>query len=138
MPRYKLTVAYDGTNFHGWQKQHPPGEQPLRTVQGVLEEAVVDAVREEVLRVYGVSPDGTATDDIPLDVVWLGDPGAPDPATFSPDGDFSMMRFGGVFDGFVGFTGFLRVQCAPRYADDVLGMRPFIKAKLKAQGAPKD
>lgn len=66
---------------------------------------ILDAVREEVLRVYGVSPDGTATDDIPLDVVWLGDPGAPDPATFSPDGDFSMMRFGGVFDGFVGFSG---------------------------------
>ena len=54
MPRYKLTVAYDGTNFHGWQKQHPPGEQPLRTVQGVLEEAVVDAVREEV-NVLGAS-----------------------------------------------------------------------------------
>ena len=48
MPRYKVTVAYDGTAFHGWQKQEPPGEEPLRTVQGVLEEAVRRVVREPV------------------------------------------------------------------------------------------
>ena len=48
MPRYRLTIAYDGTDFHGWQKQHPPGEEPLRTVQGVMEEAIVAVVRERV------------------------------------------------------------------------------------------
>jgi tRNA pseudouridine38-40 synthase len=66
MPRHKLVVAYDGTNFHGWQKQFRsevvseelqsagtplPGTgatdpAPLRTVQSVVEEAVRMVVRE--------------------------------------------------------------------------------------------
>jgi tRNA pseudouridine38-40 synthase len=49
-----LTVAYEGTDFSGWQKQHPPGEPPLRTAQGVLEQAVRQVVREEV-SVHGAS-----------------------------------------------------------------------------------
>jgi len=39
--RYKLAVAYDGTEFHGWQKQTPPDEEPLRTVAGELEAVLV-------------------------------------------------------------------------------------------------
>ncbi len=55
MPRYRLTVAYDGTHFHGWQKQRgDEGEEDLRTAQGVLEEAVRKAVREPV-NVVGAS-----------------------------------------------------------------------------------
>ena len=52
--RIKLTVAYDGTSFYGWQKQHPPDESPLRTAQGVLEAAVRDVIREPV-SVHGAS-----------------------------------------------------------------------------------
>lgn len=82
MPRYKLTIAYDGTNFCGWQKQEPldscagpegepPGIPPysaqtplipsaregrvaLRTVQGVVEQAVRGVCREPV-EVLGAS-----------------------------------------------------------------------------------
>ena len=49
MPRYKLTVAYEGTNFHGWQKQEPREKPPLRTAQGVLERVVSGVVREPVI-----------------------------------------------------------------------------------------
>ena len=46
--RYKLTLAYDGTLFHGWQKQAPPGKDPLRTVQGVVEQAIREVARQPV------------------------------------------------------------------------------------------
>ena len=49
MPRYKLTVAYEGTDFHGWQKQEPREQPPLRTAQGVLERIVSQVVREPIV-----------------------------------------------------------------------------------------
>jgi len=46
--RYKMLVAYDGTDFHGWQTQNRPGKPSLRTVQEVMEKAVTTVVREPV------------------------------------------------------------------------------------------
>lgn len=54
MARYRLLLAYDGTDFHGWQRQEPPGMEPLRTVQGELQRVVQDVVREP-LTVVGAS-----------------------------------------------------------------------------------
>lgn len=47
MGRIKLTLAYDGTDFSGWQLQ--PG---CRTVQGALERAISGVVKKPV-RVHG-------------------------------------------------------------------------------------
>ncbi len=49
MSRYKITIAYDGSGFHGWQSQHPPGSEPLRTVQDVVRDAVQRAVGHPVV-----------------------------------------------------------------------------------------
>jgi len=45
----KLTIAYDGTEYHGWQIQ--PG---LRTIQGVITEAIQELLGSEV-RLFGAS-----------------------------------------------------------------------------------
>ena len=46
--RYKLLIAYDGSAFHGWQKQEPPDAPPLRTVQGVLYDTLVRVLKQPI------------------------------------------------------------------------------------------
>jgi tRNA pseudouridine38-40 synthase len=52
--RYRFIVAYDGTDFHGWQKQQARNGDQLRTVQDVLEKAIIKVLREPV-KVAGAS-----------------------------------------------------------------------------------
>jgi tRNA pseudouridine38-40 synthase len=40
MPRYRITLSYDGTDFEGWQVQRSKTRVVSRTVQGALESAL--------------------------------------------------------------------------------------------------
>jgi tRNA pseudouridine38-40 synthase len=44
MRNFKIALEFDGTDFHGWQRQ--PG---LRTVQGVIEEGIAAVFRKQVV-----------------------------------------------------------------------------------------
>lgn len=46
--RYKLTLAYCGTAYHGWQRQVPPGGDELPTVQNTLRLALQRVVGHPV------------------------------------------------------------------------------------------
>lgn len=48
MPRYKLTIEYAGTRYSGWQKQ-----KNARTVQGELERAIAETVRDKTFEFMG-------------------------------------------------------------------------------------
>ncbi len=49
MPRYKLTIAYDGSGFHGWQEQKPvDGAPAVRTVQAAVRDAIQHVARQPI------------------------------------------------------------------------------------------
>ncbi len=53
MPAYRLTLAYDGTDFEGWQAQERPDRPSVRTVQGELEAALRRLAGDTPVRVAG-------------------------------------------------------------------------------------
>ena len=54
MPRYRFIVAYDGTDFFGWQKQNRPESESLRTAQEELEHSLIEILHEPI-RLVGAS-----------------------------------------------------------------------------------
>ena len=52
MPLYRITLAYDGTDFLGWQRQRTGGG---RTVQGVVEDALSRLAARSRVAVAGAS-----------------------------------------------------------------------------------
>jgi len=40
---YKLVLSYDGTDYHGWQRQ-----PDRKTIQGTIEESLVKIIGEKV------------------------------------------------------------------------------------------
>jgi tRNA pseudouridine38-40 synthase len=50
---YRVTLAYDGTDFAGWQVQARPSGPPARTVQGELEAALARLAGGAPVRVAG-------------------------------------------------------------------------------------
>ena len=48
MPRFKLTIEYNGTRFHGWQYQ-----QDVPTIMGMLQEAIIGVFKTDDFELYG-------------------------------------------------------------------------------------
>lgn len=47
-----LRISYDGTHFHGWQKQRIHGNESFRTVQGELERALA-VLHKHPIEIFG-------------------------------------------------------------------------------------
>lgn len=48
MPRFRIHLAYEGSEFHGWQRQEPADGSLVRTVQSVVEQAVSSVIGQPV------------------------------------------------------------------------------------------
>jgi len=56
--RIKLTIAYDGTNYKGWQIQNPTREKPegdKPTIQGMLTLGIRNLVKDDSIQLIGAS-----------------------------------------------------------------------------------
>ena len=46
--RFKVVLSYEGAGFHGWMQQFPPGQAPLRTIEGVVQTSFRQAIGQRV------------------------------------------------------------------------------------------
>ena len=56
--RIKLTIAYDGTNYKGWQIQNPTKEKPegdKPTIQGMLTLGIQNLLKDDSIQLIGAS-----------------------------------------------------------------------------------
>jgi len=61
--RFRIVVEYDGTDFHGWQRQIANDGSDLRTVQATLEDAIRDMTGETLfVRAAGRTDAGVHAD----------------------------------------------------------------------------
>jgi tRNA pseudouridine38-40 synthase len=61
--RFRIVVEYDGTDFHGWQRQTANDGSDLRTVQATLEDAIRDMTGETLfVRAAGRTDAGVHAD----------------------------------------------------------------------------
>ena len=86
MRRIRLTIAYDGTNYRGWQIQQPTAAHPegtVPTIQGELQRALGQLLPKEA--VHGAAAEKNP--DSPTPQSAAGEPAAADPATAPDHGD---------------------------------------------------
>ena len=61
--RFRIVVEYDGTDFHGWQRQIANDGSDLRTVQATLEDAIREMTGETLfVRAAGRTDAGVHAD----------------------------------------------------------------------------
>ena len=76
MRRIKLTIAYDGTNYKGWQIQQPSPEQPegrVPTIQGCLQRALGELLPKEAVLLNTEAASNAAEDKANAGVRAAGD-----------------------------------------------------------------
>lgn len=71
-------------------------EDGARGASAIFRQRLLSSTRAQLNGLFGQSADGSfVSGAVPIHFVLEGEPGAPDPADFSPSGDFSMIGLGG-------------------------------------------
>ncbi len=104
--QFSSTAVPDGEPDFAQELRLMGAQGDNQAVNEAYLEMIKESLRTQTYRYFGIADDGTPLEGIEFEIVWQGEAGAPDPDQFSPEGTFSMMRFGGFFDGYIGFSKF--------------------------------